>query len=39
MLADSNGTKKVFEVIKEKWGDIDFLVHGIGFSNKDELRG
>jgi enoyl-[acyl-carrier protein] reductase I len=38
-VADSNSMKKVFEVIKEKWGDIDFLVHGIGFSNKDELRG
>ena len=38
-VADSNSMKKVFEVIEEKWGDIDFLVHGIGFSNKDELRG
>ena len=38
-VEDSNSMKKVFEVIKEKWGDIDFLVHGIGFSNKDELRG
>ncbi len=38
-VADSKSMKKVFEVIKEKWGDIDFLVHGIGFSNKDELRG
>jgi enoyl-[acyl-carrier protein] reductase I len=31
--------KKVFEVLKEKWSSIDFLVHAIGFSNKDELRG
>ena len=38
-VADSNSMKKVFEVLKEKWGGIDFLVHGIGFSNKDELRG
>ena len=38
-VADSNSMKKVFEVLKEKWGSIDFLVHGIGFSNKDELRG
>ena len=38
-VADSNSMKKVFEVLKEKWGNIDFLVHGIGFSNKDELRG
>ena len=38
-VSDSNSIKKVFEVLKEKWGEIDFLVHGIGFSNKDELRG
>ena len=38
-VTDSNSIKKVFEVLKEKWGTIDFLVHGIGFSNKDELRG
>ena len=38
-VSDSNSMKKVFEVLKEKWGEIDFLVHGIGFSNKDELRG
>ena len=38
-VIDSNSMKKVFEILKEKWGSIDFLVHGIGFSNKDELRG
>ena len=38
-VIDSNSMKKVFEILKEKWGRIDFLVHGIGFSNKDELRG
>ena len=38
-VIDSNSMKKVFEVLKEQWGSIDFLVHGIGFSNKDELRG
>ena len=38
-VIDSNSMKKVFEILKEKWGSIDFLVHGIAFSNKDELRG
>ena len=38
-VADSNSMKNVFETLKEKWGKIDFLVHAIGFSNKDELRG
>ena len=28
-----------FEAIKQKWGGLDFLVHAIGFSNKDELEG
>ena len=38
-VADSESMKNVFENLKKKWGNIDFLVHGIGFSNKDELRG
>ena len=38
-VADSDSMKKIFEILKEKWSNIDFLVHGIGFSNKDELRG
>jgi len=28
-----------FEGIKAKWGGLDFLVHAIGFSDKDELEG
>jgi enoyl-[acyl-carrier protein] reductase I len=28
-----------FAEIEKKWGGIDFLVHAIAFSNKDELRG
>lgn len=30
---------RVFEVIKQKWGALDFLVHAIGFSDKEELKG
>ena len=29
----------VFEVLKEKWGKIDFVVHAIAFSDKDQLDG
>lgn len=29
----------VFKAIEDKWGKLDFLVHAIGFSDKDELRG
>jgi len=28
-----------FAQIEERWGKIDFLVHAIGFSDKNELRG
>ena len=29
----------VFERLKAEWGGIDFLVHSIGFSDKNELKG
>lgn len=29
----------VFEILKEKWGKIDFVVHAIAFSDKEELKG
>ena len=29
----------VFAVLKKKWGKIDFLVHAIAFSDKNELKG
>ena len=29
----------VFDVLTEKWGKIDFVVHAIAFSDKDELDG
>ena len=29
----------MFEALKAEWGTIDFLVHAIGFSDKNELRG
>ncbi len=29
----------VFAKLKKEWGKIDFLVHAIGFSDKDELTG
>ena len=30
---------ETFRQIKEKWGHLDFLVHAIGFSDKNELEG
>ena len=30
---------KTFDMLKEKWNSIDFLVHAIAYSDKDELKG
>jgi enoyl-[acyl-carrier protein] reductase I len=30
---------KLFEELEKKWGKLDFLVHAIAYSDKDELRG
>jgi len=38
-VTDSANMIKTFEILKQKWGKIDFLVHGIAFSNKEELKG
>ena len=38
-VTDSSSITKTFEILKNKWGNLDFLVHGIAFSNKDELKG
>ena len=38
-VTDTASMQATFKILKEKWQNIDFLVHGIGFSNKDELRG
>jgi enoyl-[acyl-carrier protein] reductase I len=29
----------VFDAVKQQWGSMDFLVHAIAFSNKEELKG
>ncbi|WP_040298912.1 enoyl-ACP reductase FabI [Bartonella sp. DB5-6] len=38
-VSDSATIDAVFKVIEKKWGKLDFLVHAIGFSDKDELSG
>lgn len=30
---------KLFNTLKKEWGAIDFIVHAIAYSNKDELQG
>ena len=38
-VTDDAAMDETFRQIKEKWGRLDFVVHAIGFSNKDELEG
>ena len=38
-VTDEASMDKVFEVLEEKWGKLDFVVHAIGFSDKNELCG
>jgi enoyl-[acyl-carrier protein] reductase I len=38
-VSDMAALDRTFDVLKERWETIDFLVHAIGFSDKNELRG
>jgi enoyl-[acyl-carrier protein] reductase I len=38
-VRDEQSMDDVFELIEQKWGKLDFLVHAMAFSNKDELSG
>ena len=38
-VTNDDSVDAVFEKIKEEWGSIDFVVHGIAFSDKSELDG
>ena len=38
-VTDLGSIDAVFETLKEKWGSIDFIVHAVAYSNKDELKG
>jgi enoyl-[acyl-carrier protein] reductase I len=38
-VTEQGSMDAVFETLKQKWGSLDFVVHAIGFSNKEELRG
>lgn len=38
-VEDDASLDKLFETIAREWGRLDFLVHAIAFSDKDELRG
>src|ERR1700753_3775704 len=38
-VEESSRVDAVFEALRAKWGAMDFLVHAIGFTDKNELRG
>ncbi len=38
-VTDPDSMDAVFAALKDRWGEIDFLVHAIAFSDKDELTG
>ncbi len=38
-VSDMDALDRAFDMLKERWDTIDFVVHAIGFSDKNELRG
>jgi enoyl-[acyl-carrier protein] reductase I len=38
-VSDMKALDRAFDGLKDKWDGLDFLVHAIGFSDKNELRG
>ncbi|MBL8642302.1 MAG: enoyl-ACP reductase FabI [Rhodospirillaceae bacterium] len=38
-VSDTASMDAAFAEIQAKWGTLDFIVHAIGFSDKDQLRG
>ncbi|SET57513.1 enoyl-ACP reductase FabI [Paracoccus homiensis] len=38
-VGDEDSIELLFNRLQDEWGKMDFLVHAIGFSDKDQLRG
>jgi enoyl-[acyl-carrier protein] reductase I len=38
-VGDEASIDALFDSLKERWGNLDFIVHAIGYSDKGELRG
>lgn len=38
-VTDISSIDEVFAELEKQWGEIDFIVHAIAYSNKDELTG
>jgi enoyl-[acyl-carrier protein] reductase I len=38
-VTQESDVEQVFDILGEKWGSVDFILHAIGFSDKEELKG
>lgn len=38
-VTSEDNLDSVFKALGDKWGELDFVVHAIAYSNKDELQG
>ncbi len=38
-VTDTDSMDAVFDTLKAQWGKLDFVVHAIGYSDKEELKG
>jgi enoyl-[acyl-carrier protein] reductase I len=38
-VEDLASVERVFEVIRKEWGSLDFVVHALAFSDRNELKG
>ena len=38
-VSDEASIDALFQTLTTRWDSIDFIVHAIGFSDKDQLRG
>ncbi|WP_027179306.1 enoyl-ACP reductase FabI [Maridesulfovibrio bastinii] len=37
-VSDDQQIAEAVKIVKEKWGDIDILVHSVAFANRDDLK-
>ncbi len=38
-VTDDSSVEAAFNTVREKWGKLDFLVHAIAYSDKEQLKG
>ncbi|MGC6391742.1 MAG: enoyl-ACP reductase FabI [Alphaproteobacteria bacterium] len=38
-VTDAESVANLFSLVRERWGELDFLVHAIAYADKNELKG